>query len=127
MPPKRLSFACLRRVGGGREDFLFPKKRAGTFFLRLLALGNVHMRTRDAVRNAGGIAQGHAARQNPAVRAVLMAEAILAFIVRGGAVDVGLIRSQNTLAILRMKPLFPFLDPRSNLVVFVAEDALPTR
>ena len=56
-----------------------------------------------------------------------MAEAILVFVVRRGALGVRCIRGQNAFAFVGMQPLLPFFDAVCDFMIFIAEDALPAR
>src|SRR5262245_33729039 len=96
-------------------------------FLGLLSLGDVDVGACHSISLARGIAQGYAARENPEVGAVSVAEAILVFVIRRGALGVSRIRGEHALALVGMKALLPFFDAVGNLVVLVAEHALPAR
>lgn len=94
-------------------------------FLGLLALGDVHVGAGHAVGLAAGVAEGHAAGQYPAIRPILVPQPILVFVMWRRAFDVGHVGGHDALALFGMQPLLPFLDAVRNLVVLVAEDALP--
>src|SRR5262249_19206535 len=68
---------------------------------------------------------GHAARENPAVGAVFVAEAILVFVIGRGALGVSRIRGEHVLALVGVQALLPFFDAVGNPVVLVAKHALP--
>src|SRR5262249_45614144 len=102
-------------------------EQAIPLFLGLLSLGDIDVRASHPISLAPGIAQGDAARQNPAVRTIFVAEAILVFVLRRGPRSVRRIRGHHALALVGMEALLPFFDAVGNLMVLVAENALPTR
>src|SRR5262245_15228099 len=92
--------------------------------LHLLPLGDVRVRPGHAV-DARGVAKRHPAVEDPAVRPVLVPEAVFRLIFCRPAVDAGAQRRQRAVVVFRVQPLLPLLELVRDFVVLVADHALP--
>src|SRR5262245_18578106 len=77
IPGRRLPQRLFRLFSDTRLGLLLLDQQTSALFLRLFALGDIDVRARHAVSRSGGVLQGHPPREDPAVTAVLVSEAIL--------------------------------------------------
>src|SRR4029077_17453950 len=115
-----------RRLGLGAR-LLLSTQQAIALLFGLLAFGNIDVRAGHPVGLAGGVPQGHAAGQDPAIGAVFVAGTVLVFVKRSEAIGVGLVGGQHALALFGMKASLPFFNAIGNFMVLIAEDAFPAR
>jgi hypothetical protein len=93
--------------------------------LRPLSFGDVEVTADHPHRRAAGVAYGEASRVDPAIRAVLVAQAELNGVLRSSPLEISTQRLDHGLAIVGVQPVFPLLVPGRDLVWLVAELTLP--
>src|SRR5689334_13736138 len=93
--------------------------------LGLLALREVHVTTEHPIRLADGVPHHGGPRQNPAVGTIPVPHAEFVLKTRPWIVEVGAKSGQRSGHIVRVDALLPFAKTIGDLVVLIAQLALP--